>query len=191
MTTEQTGLFLTMLSFLRAQRPRSLSILNHFWQTCPFERALLEAEDSRRTSETCHSDLGLQHQMTAIAHFLQATDADFGSTLLPHMLGLEGWSEEAGDYKAKVELWPAGSLQPPPRSCWMRCLSAWLFCLYLVGKGTEAGREVSRSPEGRPLGLCGIVLPPHTSPAPLSFCPFLCPFCHSQFLSPLSLSSYL
>lgn len=57
---------------------------------CPLERAPLEAEDSLRASETCHSDLGLQHQITGIAHSPQETEADTGNTPLPHMLGLEG-----------------------------------------------------------------------------------------------------
>lgn len=46
--------------------------------------------------------------MTAIALSLQVPDAELGNAPLPHMLD---WMvmvgrEEAGDHKAKVELWP-------------------------------------------------------------------------------------
>lgn len=88
-TTEQTALSLTVLPFLRAQRPQSLSILNHLWQTCPLDRTLLEAEGRLRASETCHSDLGLRQQITGIAHSPQETEADIGNTPLPHVLGPE------------------------------------------------------------------------------------------------------
>lgn len=56
----------------------------------PFRRGSAGAEDSRRTSEACHCDLGLQYQMTAIALSLQAPDADWGNTPLPRVLGLDG-----------------------------------------------------------------------------------------------------
>lgn len=55
---------------------------------CPLERALLEVEDSLRASETCHSDLGLQHQITGIAHSPQETEADTANT---HCLTCWDW----------------------------------------------------------------------------------------------------